>query len=173
MVEERRMSWFEKSVFGVLGFSVLAVGSYVNFWLRDCPAPSGGIYVYPVNPSFLDKKLLDYIAMDIKSSFDKYHLAAGVNVNLDNIKQSIEIIKNSGINFEFRTTVVPGLVGKEEINSIGKSLKGTKKYTIQNFRPVDTMIDKKLINISPYSKEELQEMKKIAEKYFDEVEVKT
>jgi len=62
MVEERRMSWFEKSVFGVLGFSVLAVGSYVNFWLRDCPAPSGGIYVYPDNPSFLDKKLLDFMA---------------------------------------------------------------------------------------------------------------
>jgi len=122
--------------------------------------------------TLLQKKLLDFIAMDIKSSLERYDEAAGIEVNKDKIKESVEIIRNSGIDYEFRTTVLPGLVEKKEITQIGEWLKGSKKYTIQNFRTSKPLIDNKLQHITPYSNQELEELKKTAENYFDEVEIK-
>jgi pyruvate formate lyase activating enzyme len=62
----------------------------------------------------LDKKLVDYIAMDIKTSFEKYPAACGTKVDISKIKESIAVIMSSGIDYEFRTTVVPGLVDRED-----------------------------------------------------------
>jgi len=80
------------------------------------------------NPKMLKKliaeHLLDYIAMDIKAplSQDKYEKATGVKINLEDIKKSIDIIKNSGIEHEFRTTVVPSIHTKEDIIQIAKEI---------------------------------------------------
>jgi len=71
----------------------------------------------------IDKKLIDYIAMDIKAPIEFYDEVARVKVNKDAIKKSVEIIKNKmGSNYEFRITVVPGLFKEEHIKMIGRWL---------------------------------------------------
>lgn len=120
----------------------------------------------------IDKKLVDHIAMDIKSSLEKYGEVCGVTVNKEKIKKSISLIRDSKISYEFRTTVVPGLVGKEDISKIGKMLQGSKKYVIQNFRGGTNLIDDALKDIEPFSSQELEEMKKSAEEYLEEVELR-
>lgn len=66
--------------------------------------------------SYIKRNLLDFIAMDIKNTFDKYAETVGVKaLKIERIKKSIEIIKNSGLEYQFRTTVVPNLVSKEKI----------------------------------------------------------
>ena len=119
----------------------------------------------------LDKNLVDYIAMDIKSNLEAYEEAAKVKVDLENIKKSVELIKNSNIGYEFRTTVVPEMHDKENMKKIGEWLKGSKKFTIQNFRP-GKCLNEFYNERTGFKKEELQDFKLILDDYFDKVEVK-
>jgi pyruvate formate lyase activating enzyme len=97
------------------------------------------------NPKMLkqliDKKLVDYIAMDIKAPLENYEDVVKTKVEKNNIKESVEIIRKSGIDYEFRTTVVPKLIKKDDIKRIGEWLKGSKMYCIQQFR-YDKTLDK-------------------------------
>ncbi len=69
--------------------------------------------------SYIERKIVDFIAMDIKNTFDKYPETVGLeNLDIKRIKRSIEIIKNSGIKHQFRTTVIPNLVEIDKIESI-------------------------------------------------------
>ncbi len=127
------------------------------------------------NPSLLSRvlkeKLADYVAMDIKSSPEKYEQAAGVKINIEDIRKSARLIMESGVDYEFRTTVVPNLVDEEDVENIGKWLKGARAYYLQQFRPMTTL-DPACMNVKPYSREKLFEFKKLAEKYFKKVEVR-
>ncbi|MBW2996450.1 anaerobic ribonucleoside-triphosphate reductase activating protein [Candidatus Woesearchaeota archaeon] len=124
------------------------------------------------NPSMLKNLGVDYFAMDIKTVLEGYKEVACVDVDKRKIEDSINLIRESGKKYEFRTTVIPGIVGKKEIFKIGKWLAGSKKFVIQNFRNTKPVINNKMKEIKPYSKEELEEMKNIASGYFDEVEVR-
>lgn len=103
------------------------------------------------NPEILkkliDQKFVDYIAMDIKAPLNetKYSKATGIKIqkNLSKIKQSIELLKKSNINYEFRTTVVPTLHTEDDIIQICLTLKGCKKFFLQKF---DTNLGKKTID---------------------------
>lgn len=119
----------------------------------------------------INKKLIDYVAMDIKGPWEEYDKIANVKVDKEDIQKSIDIIKNSGINYELRMTVVPTLIKKEDFEKIGDWLKGSKKFVLQQFRN-KICLDKSFENIKPYSKEQLLEFKKLLEPYFDEVEVR-
>jgi pyruvate formate lyase activating enzyme len=119
----------------------------------------------------INEKLIDFIAMDIKTSLEKYEKAIGVKIDLENIKKSVEIIKNSGIDYEFRTTVVPWLVEKKDIEKIGEWLKGAKKIALQQFQN-KKVLDKEFEKIQPYPDETLKEFKKILEKYIERVELR-
>jgi len=81
----------------------------------------------------LDKGLLDYIAMDFKAPLNKYEYICRTNVNIDNIKRSLDLIINSGINYEFRTTLAPGL-DIDDIVEIAKQIRGAKLYVLQRCR---------------------------------------
>ena len=91
------------------------------------------------NPKLLENLLnfglVDYIAMDIKSSldFDNYSKAAGIKdkIVLEKVKDSIELIMNSKVDYEFRTTVVPLLHSNETIMEIARYIAGAKKYVLQ------------------------------------------
>lgn len=107
----------------------------------------------------LDDKLVDYIAMDIKNSFGKYNLTTGVTEDLENYKESIEIIKNSDIDYEFRTTLVKWLHTKEDMLEIAKTLSGARKYFLQNFKWWKTL-DKDFVWKS-FIVDELRQFKKI------------
>jgi pyruvate formate lyase activating enzyme len=114
-------------------------------------------------PESLKKCKVDYIAMDIKTSFEKYNLI-GCKGNLDDLtvklKDSIAWIKSSGINHEFRTTVVPEIVTMDDIKKISIELKGAAKYVLAQFRPKNTL-DKKYESVIPYPISVLKEMKNI------------
>ena len=87
------------------------------------------------NPLILKKafseKLIDYVAMDVKSSFEKYNEIAGVSVDTENLKKSVELIKKYAPEYEFRTTVINGFHNKEEMEKIGKIVENAKQYFIQ------------------------------------------
>lgn len=87
----------------------------------------------------LENQLLDYIAMDIKAGPDNYDKVAGAKVNMDAIKDSIHIIMNSSIDYEFRTTVVEPLHTLQDFQKIGPWLKGAKQYFLQPFVDRDTV----------------------------------
>lgn len=102
----------------------------------------------------IENKLIDYIAMDIKNSLDKYCLTTGVsNIKIDNILRSIELIKESGIDYEFRTTLVKEFHNVNDIKEISKLLKGAKKYFLQKYVSNDNCINK---NLNKIDKEEAE-----------------
>jgi len=117
------------------------------------------------------ENLLDFVAMDIKSSQENYSKAVGAKVNLKDIQKSIDLIRQSGMDYEFRTTTAPGIIDKKEIEKISQWLKGAKSFALQQFRTEKTL-DKSWQKVKPYSDEELKEMVKIAQPYFDKVELR-
>ncbi|MFW6123648.1 MAG: anaerobic ribonucleoside-triphosphate reductase activating protein [Acidobacteriota bacterium] len=116
----------------------------------------------------IERGLVDYVAMDIKAPLNKYSLASGVDVNIHDIKKSIEIINNSKVEIMYRTTVVPGLIGRKDIEEIGKMLKGGSLFQLQQFSPENTL-DESYRDVKPYPKEEIQKFARIAEKCFSKV----
>lgn len=119
----------------------------------------------------LTNKLISYIAMDIKGPLSKYEKITNRSVDLEKIKKSVDLIKKSGIDYEFRTTVVPTLLKKKDFQEIGKWLKGSKNYYLQQFRNQKTL-DPKLKNVQPYLEEKLYEFAKIMKKYVKNVAVR-
>lgn len=103
----------------------------------------------------IDKKLIDYISMDVKAPKNKYSTLSGVKTDVKKIEKSIEIIRSSGVDYEFKTTFVPNLLTKEGILEIGIWLKGSKKFYLQQFKSDAPVISSDFENVSPYSKEEL------------------
>jgi len=124
----------------------------------------------------IDKKLVDYIALDVKADKDNYNALAGVKVDINRSEESIQIIINSGLDYEFRTTVIRGYHNPEKLKKIGEwvnSLGKAKKYVIQNFIPrKGKLVDKKFEKINPFEDNELEEMKKAVSDYFEKTEVR-
>lgn len=83
--------------------------------------------------SLIDEGLVDYVAMDIKNSPGKYAETAGADGMLDAVRQSVEILKNGTIPYEFRTTVVDELHETSDFEAIGKWLAGAQRYFLQGF----------------------------------------
>ncbi len=106
-------------------------------------------YFPEVLQRLIDDSLIDYIAMDIKTAWGKYSKAAGVDIDVLRLKQSINLIKQSGLDFEFRTTCVPSLVDGEDIEEIGRMVGNKGRYTLQQFQPVDTLSEE-YKGLSPY-----------------------
>jgi len=119
----------------------------------------------------LDEGLLDYIAMDIKAPFSKYSDVVKINVNLEEIEQTINLIKNSQIDYEFRTTICKELLEPEDILNIARELEGSNRYILQNFRDGDTVLEGKN-KFTPYDKKELLELEKEMKKYFMDFKIR-
>lgn len=103
----------------------------------------------------IEKNLVDYIAMDVKSPLSpaKYSASSGLKYQLltRNISESIKLIISSGIRHEFRTTAVPGLVSPGDLLEIAASIKGADAYYIQQYNPGKTL-DPKFSEVKPYSR---------------------
>ena len=108
----------------------------------------------------LNKNLVQYIAMDVKSILvdQKYKEITGSGINVNLIKESINLIKSSDIDYEFRTTIVPTFHSVEDIVQIAKSIAPAKKYFIQSFRP-EKNIDSRLTSVEPYPGDVMIEIK--------------
>lgn len=81
----------------------------------------------------IEKNLVDYFAMDIKNSPEKYDFTAGAKVDMEKIKESISLLINRAPGYEFRTTVVKGFHEEKDFDEIGKLIYGAKKYFLQKF----------------------------------------
>jgi pyruvate formate lyase activating enzyme len=114
--------------------------------------------------------LLDMVAMDVKAPLEKYEEVVRARIKEQDIRESIQIILNSGVDYVFRTTIVPGLVGQEELVKIGRMLQGAKVFQIQRFVPADTL-DPSFEQRETFSKEEILAMAKKIEGFFNEVKV--
>jgi len=79
------------------------------------------------------RKLVDYIAMDIKAPLKKYQDLVKVKVNLSRIKESIEIIENSSLEYEFRTTYIPSFLTSKDLLEILSLIKNKSRFTVQEF----------------------------------------
>jgi pyruvate formate lyase activating enzyme len=91
--------------------------------------------------SLLADKLIDYIAMDLKAPYDKYEETVNVTVDYKNLQKSVKIIMSSGLPYEFRTTVVPGLLNIDDFAVMGQSIKGAKKWYLQFFKSDTELVD--------------------------------
>jgi len=111
--------------------------------------------------------LVDYVAMDIKTSLStepvdsigtkKYDLAAGLSVDLGAIDQSIEFLLGDAVDYEFRTTVVPTIVGRNDVTDISRRIAGAKRYFLQPFEPSNAR-SPLLRKVQSYAPTEMNEM---------------
>ncbi len=112
-------------------------------------------------PKVLEKiikeKLVDYIAMDIKSSQKNYSKVVGVVADMAGIRKSVRMIMESGIPYEFRTTVVPGLHSEEDFLEIAKWIKGANAYYLQEYREMRILDD----NLKATTKNQALDLEKI------------
>ncbi len=111
-------------------------------------------------PDVLKKLNVDYIALDIKTSFDNYHKIGYTGENIvDKIKESLDYVMNIFTNeYELRTTVVPGIVDLHDIKQIASHIQGAKNYVLSQFRPMNTLNDA-FAFVKPYPIEYIEEMK--------------
>ena len=117
----------------------------------------------------LDKSLVDYVAMDIKNSRDKYSLTCGVSVDTDKISESIAMLVCGNIPYEFRTTVVRELHEPQDIEKIGEWISGAKAYYLQSFIDSGDIIGS---NMSCYSPEEMKQILAFARKNIPQAELR-
>lgn len=106
----------------------------------------------------IKENLVDYVAMDIKNNFKKYPNTTAVeNLNIDNIKKSIEILKEKNVDYEFRTTIIKEFHDIDDIKDITEII-GNSKYFIQNFVDNENVCYE---GLHGFSDEELLNIKKI------------
>ncbi len=114
--------------------------------------------------------LADYVAMDIKNCPEKYGVTVGVeNFDITPIGKSIELLKNSGVDYEFRTTITADFHTLEDVEKIAQWIKGAPRYFLQNFEDSGNLIDG---NCRGVSRDEMRQMLKIAQKYIPETELR-
>lgn len=93
----------------------------------------------------IEHEIVDYIAMDVKAPLERYREITGSRVDPAKIEHSIELIMSSGLDYEFRTTVVKSQLGKRDILEIVRLIRGSKRYILQKFVPVK-VLDKKFLD---------------------------
>lgn len=116
----------------------------------------------------LDNKLIDYVAMDIKNSFDHYHLITGVKVN-ELIKESIALLLKSNIDYEFRTTIIKEYHDIDELRKILSYIGPKSKYYLQNYQYNDAVINK---DLHSFSETELKELERLLNKDYPNVTIR-
>jgi len=122
------------------------------------------------NPKIIKKlvkeSLVDYIAMDIKASKEKYNKKSFFNAKIQDIQESIDFIKQGKVDYEFRTTIVPTIHTKKEVVKMANWIGGSKKYFLQRFRPEKT-INSDFEKIKSFADQEIQNMLKEIAKSFE------
>lgn len=152
---------------------------------------TNGFYPYPLQEA-IERNLVDYIAMDIKTNLnhitdydpnnpaqkyyhllisDKYNKACGRIIYLIVIERTIKLLKECGKDYEFRTTLVPGIADLTDIPAIAQKLAPAKKYVLQQFVPANARL-KKYRKLKPYTKTEVEKILPGLKQYFDEVKLR-
>lgn len=120
--------------------------------------------------NLIDKGIIDYVAMDIKNTKEKYLLTADCDrSDLTNVEKSVEILKQNKIDYEFRTTVVKEYHTVDDVKKIAEWIKGADKYFLQNFIDSGDIIKN---NLSAHTRETLDLMRLAAQDIIPKVEIR-
>jgi len=124
---------------------------------------------YPeILKQLLAKNLIDYIAMDIKAPLEKYPNVVKTDAYTEKIMESVKIILNSNIDYEFRTTVVKDLLTEDDLICIAKLIRGAKRYVLQKF-VISKIFDNSFAsNVECFSDDELNTIRDEIKKYVSE-----
>lgn len=117
-----------------------------------------------INPTMLSQlinsKSVDFISMDIKAPLKKYEKVTKVSTDIDKICDSIKLIMNSGVGYEFRTTVHSELLNRQDILRIAEELRGAKRLVLQEFKFSRSLIDSSYLGKNTFSRKELENLQK-------------
>ena len=117
-----------------------------------------------------ESHLIDYVAMDIKNSFEKYPLTVGMKVvDINKVKESINYLMTSGIDYEFRTTLIEEFHNEEDIKKIGELIKGAKRLYLQKYVDRESCIEHGFHEIK---EETVKKYKDILLQYVNKVELR-
>ena len=120
--------------------------------------------------SLVDKGLVDYVAMDIKNSKEKYATTAGISsLDIGAVEQSVAFLLEGKVDFEFRTTIVKELHTVDDIAAIGEWIKGAPRYFLQNFVDSGDLI---CSDMSATSRDELCKMQQKAQEFVLNTEIR-
>jgi pyruvate formate lyase activating enzyme len=120
----------------------------------------------------LAQKLIDYAAIDIKAPPEKYALLSGLtSVDMDRFNRSLNLLIESKIDHEFRTTVVPTLLTEGDVAAIANWLPPQSPYILQQFRP-QNCLDPAYNELVPYPSDVLRRMQAIAQETLNNVTVR-
>jgi len=120
----------------------------------------------------IETKLVDYIAMDIKNQLKRYDETVGTKIDKERIKLSVDLIMNSRIPYEFRTTVVPGIHTEEDFLEISKWISGAERYWLQKYSEEGKILDQNLKKKTKNNSLDLEKIKKSIESNFGEVRIR-
>lgn len=127
------------------------------------------------NPNVLidlvNKNLIDYAAMDIKSPLKKYKEATNSNIDTEKIKESIDFLLKGKVDYEFRTTVVKESLSFDDFRIIAQEIKGAKRYFLQKFIS-EHAFDETFRDKTTYTKEEFEKIKEILSASIKEIYVR-
>ena len=119
----------------------------------------------------LGRKFVDYVAMDIKMPLKRYKETIGYSITPSELLDSIQLIRRSGVDYEFRTTVVPGLVDEDDLVEIANTLRGSKRYVLQGFKPGSTL-SKTCADTEPYNVEVMRQFRDLVAPYVGEARLR-
>ena len=120
----------------------------------------------------LDLGIVDYIAMDVKASPERYAEVTRSDIAPGNIMRSIDLIMNSGIDYEFRTTIVPSFTAPEELTVIAETIRDARRYVLQPFIP-SKVLDLRMKEQKAVTLEELHNIKVHIEKFVPHVIIRS
>ncbi len=120
--------------------------------------------------SLVDDGLVDYVAMDIKNSKEKYKFSAGIDtLDITQIEKSFDFLLENRVEYEFRTTVVKQLHTLQDIESAAKWISGARRYFLQSFIDSGDLI---CDNLSAVETQTIKMMQEAASKYVENVEIR-
>ena len=118
------------------------------------------------------KKFIDYAAIDVKTSPVKYRKLTNADVDFIRIVDSIDILRSCGIDYEIRTTCVPGYVTSEDLAEIGDNIGHVQKYCLQQFNSTTPLLDRSWEGLEPYPIETLNQFRDIVHTFADVCELR-
>lgn len=117
----------------------------------------------------VDASLIDYVAMDIKNTPEKYDITAGAKTDISKIRESIDFLLSGNVDYEFRTTVTNELHTPQDIEIISKWISCAKRYFIQNFVDSGNILGS---NMTPVDSQTLDEMALYAQRNLENVKIR-
>lgn len=120
--------------------------------------------------SLVNKGLVDYVAVDFKSTYEKYSLATGIeSVDTTPFKKTVEFLLSGAVDYEFRTTVVKGIHETQDIVEIAKTISGAKRYFLQSFVDSGDLISSGFCAFSP---ENMKKARDLASTFVTNTEIR-